>query len=141
MTDSQVRQLFSLINTYDNLQTRLYCTDIIRILHYKWSPLEKHPQTGGYFTFHQLLSPSAFLFPLFPLNFIYCQWPDTVQNTIFYLCSKRRHKANKNLQGTQSTTRFARVHVCRLIGMLCVVISAECSLTNILTYLVQLVLH
>lgn len=83
------------------------------------------------FFFHCLL------FPLFPINFSCCRWTD--RNTI-YITQCNRNRANKICE-THSPKQHLLVSVCRLIESLCAVNSVECSLTNILTYLAQLVLH
>lgn len=58
----------------------------------------------------------------------------------FYLRHTIRNKAYK-ISKICSPKQHLLVSVCRLIESLCAVISVECSLTNIITYLVQLVLH
>lgn len=78
-----------------------------------------------------LISPLSNQFHLLPMHWY---------KHNFHLRTRIRHKANKICE-IYSPKQHLLVSACRLIESLCAVISVECSLTNILTYLVQLVLH
>lgn len=115
-----------------------YNADIIKREATNGSPFENRGKvatlysiTLDFFFLHRLL------FPLFPINFSCWKWTDT--NTI-YIMQCNRNRANKICK-THSPKQHLLVSVCRLIESLCAVNSVECSLTNILTYLAQLVLH
>lgn len=80
------------------------------------------------------------LFPLLPINFSY--WPRTDDTNTIYITQRNRNRANKKkICETRSPKQHLLVSVRRLIESLCAVNAVECSLTNILTYLAQLVLH
>lgn len=106
--------------------------------HYKWSSFCLQQQSGHYIFHHlRFFSPAA---PYFPSFQSISSAANGLLQTNFYSGNRIRNKANKICK-ICSPKQHLLVSVCRLIESLCAVISVECSLTNILTYLVQLVLH
>lgn len=116
-----------------------YNADIIKWEATNGSPFENRGKVATLYsiTLDLFSPPHRLLFPLLPINFSCCRWTDT--NTI-YITQRDRNRANKICK-THSPKQHLLVSVRRLIESLCAVNSVECSLTNILTYLAQLVLH
>lgn len=120
------------------ITSHCYTADIIKREATNGPPFENRSKVATLYSITlDFFSPTASYFPFF-------QSISAVANgliqTQFLLCNTIRNKTNK-ISKIRSPKQHLLVSVCRLIESLCAVISVECSLTNILTYLVQLVLH